>query len=162
MSDTKKILLTILLGALIIFGSIYTSTRNNNANDQSSNDGNATVKLGLLTFHTNISQALETARSENKMIYIYARSEFCGWCKQFEAESLSDERIIGILNENFILVRVDAVKQKSLALNLGISVTPYSIFTTSEGKDIPGARIPGYMDQESFYLHLSGIINNEE
>jgi thioredoxin-related protein len=162
MTDTKKNFLIILLGALIIFGSIYTVTRNVNANDQSTNDINETTKLGLLTFHTNLSYALESAQSENKMIFIYARSENCGWCKKFEAESLSDERIIGILNENYILARVDTVKQKSLALDLGIRGTPHSIFTTSKGQEIPNARIPGYLDQESFYLHLSGIINNEE
>lgn len=162
MTDTKKNLLIILLGGLLIFGSIYAATSNDNANDQLTNDGNATVKLGLLTFHTNLSYALESGQSENKMIYIYGQSEDCGWCKKFEAESLSDERIISIFNENFILVSVDTVKQKSLALTLGIRGTPHSIFTTSEGQEITGARIPGYMDPESFYLHLSGIINNEE
>jgi len=156
MNDTKKNLLIILLGALLIFGSIYAATRNVTANDQSTNE---TIKLGLLSFHTNLSYALESAESENKMIYIYGQSEDCGWCKKFEAESLSDERIIGILNENYILVSVDTVKQKSLALKLGIRGTPHSIFTTSEGQEITGARIPGYMDPEFFYLHLSGIIN---
>jgi thioredoxin-related protein len=160
MTYSKKNLLTILLGGLLIFGSIYTANWNVNANDQSTAD--ATVKLGLLTFHTNLSYALESAQSENKMIYIYGRSENCGWCKQFEAESLSDERIIGILNEKYILLCIDTAKQKPLALNLGIRGTPHSIFTTSEGQEIPGARIPGYMDPEFFYLHLSGIITNEE
>ncbi|HUW67570.1 MAG TPA: thioredoxin fold domain-containing protein [Candidatus Nanoarchaeia archaeon] len=162
MNDSKKNLLIILLGALLIFGSIYAATRNVTANDQSTADGNETIKLGLLSFHTNLSYALESAESENKMIYIYGHSENCGWCKQFEAESLSDERIIGILNENFILLSIDTVKQTSLALNLGIRGTPHSIFTTSEVQEIPGARIPGYVDREFFHLHLSGIINNEE
>ena len=162
MNDSKKNLLIILLGALLIFGSIYAATRNVTANDQSTADGNETIKLGLLSFHTNLSYALESAESENKMIYIYGHSENCGWCKQFEAESLSDERIIGILNENYILLSIDTAKQKPLALNLGIRGTPHSIFTTSEGQEIPGARIPGYMDPEFFYLHLSGTITNEE
>jgi len=160
MNLTRQNILILLVSGLLILGFIYV-VASNDAEAVDSND-NSTVKLGGLIFQTNMSDALESAQLENKMIYIYGMSEFCGWCKKFETESLSDERIKRILNENFILVRVDTVDQKSLALSLGIRGTPTSIFTTPEGQEIPGSRLPGYLDQDAFYQHLNGLIDKEE
>ncbi|TFH46223.1 MAG: DUF255 domain-containing protein [ANME-2 cluster archaeon] len=160
MNLTRQNILIFLVGGLLILSSIYVAASNDTKASVSID--NSTVKLGGLMFMTNMTDALERSQLENKMIYIYGRSEFCGWCKKFEAESLSDERIKRILNENFILVRVDTVDQKSLALSLGIRGTPTSIFTTSEGQEIPGSRLPGYSDQDSFYQHLNGLIDKEE
>ena len=160
MNLTKQNILIILVGGLLIGGSAYVAARNDTETPDS--NGNSTVKLGGLLFQTDMSTALEQAQLENKMIYIYGESEFCGWCRKFEAESLSNERIMRILNENFILVRVDTINQRSLASSLGIRGTPTSIFTTSEGQEIPGSRLPGYLDQDAFYQHLNGLIDKEE
>jgi thioredoxin-related protein len=162
MTLAKQHILVLLTGVLLVIGAAYAFTRDATEAAEPDAIDNSTVKIGKLIFQTDLGTVLEQAKAENKMIYIYGMSEFCGWCKKFEAESLSDERIMSILNEHFILVRVDTVKQRDLAANLGIRGTPASIFTTSDGQEISGSRIPGYLDHDSFYKHLNGLIDAEE
>ncbi len=162
MNNKKPIILAILAGMLIISASAYLFIQNDTVKALPDEGDTSTLKLGQLTFHTSISDAMHQAQSENKMIFIYGRSLSCGWCKIFEAESFNDERITGILNENFVLLTIDTVEQRNMAINLGIRTTPTSIFTNSNGQEIIGTRIPGYMDQDTFYEHLNEVINNEE
>lgn len=162
MKDIKQIILISLVGLLIALGAIYADAQIGGVGAAPDRQGISPLRLGELTFHTTISDALHAAQSEDKMIYIYGRSQFCGWCKKFEAESFNDERIVALLNENFILLSIDTVEQGDTAVSLGIRVTPSSVFTTSEGQEIVGTRIPGYTDPDTFYQHLNEIINNEE
>lgn len=161
-ANTKNILM-VLLGVLILSGSVYLLNQNNSVEAQPEGDSNVnTISLGSLTFQTSISDALHSAQAEDKMIYIYGRSDSCGWCKKFEAESFNDERIINLLNEHFILLSINTYKQRSTATDLGIRGTPTSIFTTSDGQEIPGTRIPGYADSSRFYTHLNDMIQKED
>ncbi|MDF1530780.1 MAG: DUF255 domain-containing protein [ANME-2 cluster archaeon] len=161
MFNKRPIILAILAGIVIISASVYLLNPNDNATALPDEVNTTTLNLGQLTFQTSIGDAMHRAQSENKMIFIYGRSLSCGWCKKFEAESFNDERITSLLNENFVLLSIDTVEQRDIAINLGIRATPTSIFTTPNGQEIIGTRIPGYMDQDSFYEHLNEVINNE-
>lgn len=161
MFNKRLILLTILASIVIISASGYFSIHNDKATAIPASENTGTLKLGQLTFRTSISEAMHRAQSEDKMIFIYGRSLSCGWCKKFEAESFNDERITSLLNENFVLLTIDTVEQRNIAVNLGIRTTPTSIFTTSDGQEIIGTRIPGYVDQDFFYGHLNKVIHNE-
>ncbi|MBW6517356.1 MAG: DUF255 domain-containing protein [ANME-2 cluster archaeon] len=161
MFNKRPIILAILAGIVIISASVYLLNQNDNATALPDEVNTTTLNLGQLTFQTSIGDAMHRAQSENKMIFIYGRSLSCGWCKKFEAESFNDERITSLLNENFVLLSIDTVEQRDIAINLGIRATPTSIFTTPDGQEIIGTRIPGYMDQDSFYEHLNEVINNE-
>ncbi|MCL7475461.1 MAG: DUF255 domain-containing protein [ANME-2 cluster archaeon] len=109
MINKRLIILAILAGMLIISASVYIFIQNDTAEALPGEENTTTRNLGQLTFHTSISDALHQAQSENKKIYIYGRSVTCGWCKLFEAESFTDERITSILNENFVLLSIDTL-----------------------------------------------------
>lgn len=152
----------LVLGALVIIGSVYAFSQEDETDNNSNSSNDATITLGSLTFFTSIGDALHRAQAEEKMIYIYGRSEFCGWCKKFEAESFTDNNVTSLLNENFVLLSIDTVNQRNTAVSLGIRSTPTSIFTTPKGQEIPGTRIPGYADPVTFHKHLKEVINKEE
>ena len=117
------------------------------------------LRLGNLNFHTSLDTGLEKANESGRMVLVYLRSESCGWCKKFEAESFKDIRIIKILNENFELVTLDTVKQRELATSLKVRGTPTEIFLRSDGVEIKEARIGGYVDADTFYTQLNNIVN---
>jgi uncharacterized protein len=52
-------------------------------------------------------QALERARRENKPIHLSVGYSACHWCSIFEEESFEDESTAGVLNDNFINIKVD-------------------------------------------------------
>ena len=119
------------------------------------------LKLGKLNFYTSLDRGLEKANVSGKMVFVYFRSESCGWCKKFEAESFTNIRIIKILNENFELVTLDTVKQRELATSMRVRGTPTEIFLKSDGMEIKDARIPGYVDADTFLISLNEIIDTK-
>ncbi len=114
------------------------------------------IKLGGLSFHNSIDQGINEAKNKSKPIFLYFRSETCYWCIRFEEEALSDERVIDLLNENFILISIDTFKQKNAALNLNVRSTPFMIFFNKEGEEI--SRIPGYLPTGEFIVQLDMIM----
>ena len=50
-------------------------------------------------------EALELARSQNKVILVSIGYSACHWCHVMERESFEDEVVAGIMNENFINIR---------------------------------------------------------
>ena len=119
------------------------------------------LNLGKLNFYTSLDRGLEKANESGKMVFVYFRSESCGWCKKFEAESFTNIRIIKILNENFELVTLDTVKQRELATSMRVRGTPTEIFLKSDGMEIKDARIPGYVDADTFLISLNEIIDTK-
>ena len=117
------------------------------------------LKLGKLNFYTSLDRGLEKANESNKMVFVYFRSESCGWCKKFESESFNDISIIKILNENFVLVTIDTVKQQEIATSLRVRGTPTEVFIKPDGLEIKDARIPGYVDADTFLDRLNDIVN---
>ncbi len=118
------------------------------------------IKLGKVTFHTSLQSGINESKDLNRPIFLYFRSETCYWCIVFEAESLSDDRIIGILNGNFVLISIDPLKQKKAASNLNVWSTPYMIFFDVDGKEI--IRIPGYIKKEDFLVKLNEVLNRSD
>lgn len=113
------------------------------------------ITLNGLKFRTNIIPALEAAKVQNKPIFVYARSETCGWCKKFEAETFTNQSVARILNEKFILVSIDVYKQKNETRNFRVRGTPTEIFLDPNGTEIK--RIPGYTDTETFLDSINDI-----
>ena len=114
------------------------------------------ITLQGLTFNTHVQPALEAAKVQGKPIFIYARSQVCGWCKKFEAETFTNQTVIKTLNENFILLSIDVYEQRNESINLRVRGTPTEIFLNENGIEIK--RIPGYTETQPFLETLNEII----
>ncbi len=111
-----------------------------------SGDGNQI--LGRVVFMTSLSNARALSNSSGNPIFLYVHAPWCGWCRKFEADVLSDEDVVKILEEDFINVAVDVDTKPELARELGIFGTPTMIFYMPDGIEIE--RIRGYRDADSF------------
>ncbi len=114
------------------------------------------IKLGDVTFHTSLSPGINESKERNLPVFLYFRSETCYWCIVFEKESLSDNRVVDILNKNFVLISIDPLKQKKAAANLNVWSSPYMIFFDSNGEEV--LRIPGYVKKEDFMVKLDEVL----
>jgi len=148
MTPTHKIISIIAIGAILFSISFWWENSNRDI------DRNY-IKLGSLTFHTTIEPGIREAKNQSKPVFLYFRSETCYWCIVFEKEALSDDRVIDLLNKEFILISIDTFKQKNVAQNLNVRTTPYMIFFDEDGKEI--SRIPGYIPKDEFLLKLKEI-----
>lgn len=88
------------------------------------------------------NEALDKARSENKLIFISIGYSACHWCHVMNEESFSDPATAKILNEQFISIKIDREEypdldnyyQNACTLMTGRGGWPLSVFLTPEGK----------------------------
>ncbi len=114
-------------------------------------------KLALkdLKFYTNLTTALNEANTTDKPLFVYFRSETCGWCKKFEEESFTNNSIVDILSDNFTIATIDVYKQKNITRYYGVRGTPYELFLYANGTEIK--KLPGYVDNQTFLNTINEI-----
>ncbi len=114
-------------------------------------------KLALkdLKFYTNLTTALNEANTTGEPLFVYFRSETCGWCKKFEEESFTNESIVGILSDNFTIATIDVYKQKNITRYYGVRGTPHELFLYANGTEIK--KLPGYVDNQTFLNTINEI-----
>ncbi|MDQ2100132.1 MAG: thioredoxin domain-containing protein [Tychonema bourrellyi B0820] len=91
-------------------------------------------------------EALETARSENKPIFLSIGYSSCHWCTVMEGEAFSDRAIAEYMKSHFIAIKVDreerpdidSIYMQALQMMIGQGGWPLNIFLT------PDERIPFY------------------
>ena len=64
-----------------------------------------------------LPESLEAAREADTLVLAYAHAEWCGFCRQLEAETLSNPEVRERL-EDFTLLKIDTDEQGELAQRL--------------------------------------------
>lgn len=113
-------------------------------------------------------EGLALAKKEDKQVLVDFTTSWCGWCKRMEREAFSDSRIIEMLNNDFIPVRVDGDSKEQLnidgyiitekdltAVEFGVRGYPMFWFLESDGSKIGPLR--GYQKIEPFMNALTFI-----
>jgi uncharacterized protein YyaL (SSP411 family)/aryl-alcohol dehydrogenase-like predicted oxidoreductase len=86
-------------------------------------------------------EALERARSENRLILLSVGYSSCHWCHVMERESFENEAIAQLMNEHFVSIKVDREERPdiddiymaaTLALNQGQGGWPMTVFLTPD------------------------------
>ncbi len=91
-------------------------------------------------------EALETAHSQNKPIFLSIGYSSCHWCTVMEGEAFSDRAIAEYMNSQFIAIKVDreerpdidSIYMQALQMMTGQGGWPLNVFLT------PDERIPFY------------------
>jgi len=60
------------------------------------------------------NEAIETARDEDKPIFLSIGYSACHWCHVMERESFEDDEVAGVLNEHFVSIKVDREERPDL------------------------------------------------
>ncbi len=92
------------------------------------------------------NEAIERARSENKLIFLSVGYSACHWCHVMERESFLDEEIAVFLNEHFVCIKVDReerpdidqIYMTAIQVMSGRGGWPMSVFLTPDTKPIFG------------------------
>lgn len=91
-------------------------------------------------------EAFEKARQENKPVFLSIGYSACHWCHVMEHESFENEETAGIMNKNFINIKVDREERPdidTIYMNVVQMLTghggwPMSVFLTPEKKPFYG------------------------
>src|SRR5664280_59735 len=72
-------------------------------------------------------EAFETARRENRPVFLSIGYSSCHWCHVMEKESFESEEIARFLNAHFVSIKVDrAVRPDAAATSAAILAAPLS------------------------------------
>src|SRR5436305_7115932 len=90
--------------------------------------------------------AFETARQQDKPILLDIGAVWCHWCHVMDRESYENEEIAGIINENYIPVKVDRDERPDIDARYQMAVSaltgqggwPLTAFLTPDGKPFYG------------------------
>ncbi len=91
-------------------------------------------------------EALQRAKSENKLLLISIGYSACHWCHVMERESFEDDATAAIMNERFVCIKVDReerpdidqVYMNAVQLITGQGGWPLNCFTLPDGRPVYG------------------------
>ena len=152
----KRIYLAIVL--IILFSgclNVKSADTTGNISDEKALVANK-INIQGLAFFTEVELGLLDAKSQGKPVFVYARSKYCGACKQFEAETFTNSSVIDKLNKDFILISIDVDEQKTETRNFRIRATPTEIFLDPNGTEIK--RLLGYRTNQTFLDEINKIV----
>ena len=89
---------------------------------------------------------LENARKENKLILISVGYSACHWCHVMEHESFEDEVVAGVMNSNYISIKVDReerpdidqVYMNAVQVMTGMGGWPMNVVALPDGRPVWG------------------------
>lgn len=111
-----------------------------------------------------MGDAVAAAQVDGAILLIHAYATWCGWCRDLDATTYTDDSVQAYLAEHFEVTRLDVeseqsvnffggqVSMKELGEALGVRSTPTTFFMDSDGSYITNA--PSYIPPERFVLVL--------
>jgi thiol-disulfide isomerase/thioredoxin len=118
-------------------------------------DGRVKAKDSALTFGSNLERALESAKNENKPVYLAFGATWCPVCRQMEEQTLLDPPMQA-LADKFVWVKIDIDRNHTLARSWGVEATPTIFLVDLEGD--ARLRIVGGTDSEELASILRGFL----
>jgi thiol:disulfide interchange protein len=123
------------------------------ADPPASGAGSTKVAFAALT----LGDALERARSENRLVMVDVYTDWCGWCKKLDSDTYGDARVAAAL-ENVISIRVNAEKGgESVAEKYRVRGFPTVLFLSGSGDIVE--KVEGYVSAEEMLRIVSSLRN---
>ncbi len=111
---------------------------------------------------TTYSEALAQSEAVNKIILLDLYADWCGACKELEALTFPDPKVKDLLSK-FVFGRIDMTEQSKdddeLLAKYSVIGLPCLLFLNSQGEEIPGSRITGFLPPQKFAERLNEVLS---
>lgn len=114
-------------------------------------------KQGIQFFKGTWKDALQKAKSENKLIFLDIYATWCGPCKRLKSQTFSNAQVGSYFNDRFINVALDGEQSDGLQLvnTYGIKSYPSLLFIDNQGKIVK--RTVGFHTSENLLLFAKTV-----
>jgi tetratricopeptide (TPR) repeat protein len=109
-----------------------------------------------VNWRTDYNKARQEAVEKNRPLLIDFGTVDCVWCKKLDSTTLRDPAVVGVLNDRFIPLRIDASKDVPLAEALRIQSFPTCVIAAADGKIL--ATVEGFREAIRFNELLQRVL----
>lgn len=95
-------------------------------------------------------QALEAAKTENKLVFMDFYTDWCGPCKLMTREVFPTKTVGDYFNEKFVSIKVNAEKGEGIALAKKYAPKAYPTFVVIDAQENEVFRTSGYSPADEF------------
>ena len=114
----------------------------------------STLNAIELNWEHNYQNALETAKKEQKMVYLFIGADVCKHCDRFKEQTLSNKELIAYMKEKYILLYMSRDRHE-IPDGFEKYGVPFHYFLTPNGKIV--AVVQGSRELEGWYDVLDEI-----
>lgn len=107
-----------------------------------------------------LESALAAARSEKKIVMVDFFTTWCVPCKQLDATTWKDAKVLKWASEKVVAVKLDAEKERDLAKRFRIGAYPTILLLKPDGSEID--RIVGFKDADTFLSNASDALAGKD
>jgi len=104
-----------------------------------------TTKKGIDFYNGNYEEALQKAKTEEKLVFVYLYADWCGVCKSLKKNTLKDKKVGQFYNDEYVSLALNAEKGegKKIAESIGLRSYPTLLFLDGGNGRILN-RVSGY------------------
>ncbi len=101
-------------------------------------------------FKGTLDEAVKKATAENKKIFIFGHTDWCGYCRKMEKSTLMEKEVNEYMNANFVNLNYDLEKGEGISIAAKYGLRSYPAYVllspTGELQDIA----LGYLNTDKF------------
>lgn len=121
----------------------------------------AALADGIVFFEGSWADALETARSQRKLIFVDAYTEWCGPCKMMNRNTFPSDQVGELFNSSFVNVKLDMEKGEGLtfASRYQVNAYPTLLFLNHKGEIVH--KVLGYLSPRALMAEAQVALRPE-
>lgn len=107
------------------------------------------------------ANALKEAKTQNKLVFIDAYTDWCGWCKKLDKTTFKDSSVVQYMNDHFIVLKLDMEHGEGPSIGNKYNVYSYPtlLFLQQDGKEV--VRVEGFINAEEFLKYAKNAVKNK-
>ncbi|MBL0308893.1 MAG: DUF255 domain-containing protein [Bacteroidetes bacterium] len=121
------------------------------------------VSTGQIDFvDNNWAKARETAKEQNKYLFVDAYTDWCGWCKVMDKKTFSQDSVAQFMNQHFVSLKLEMEHDYGvkIAMKYRVASFPSYLVFSPDGRLV--YTMAGYMEAASFMGKLKEALNPEK
>ncbi len=106
-----------------------------------------------------LDEALKRAKDDDKLVMIDFYTDWCGYCKELDATTWRDPRVLAWLDSHAVAIKIDAEAKASVANKYRVGSYPTIVFLRPDGSEVN--RIVGYDDADEFLKDGAEVLKHK-
>lgn len=128
--------------------------------------GSGTFATNEVAWEHYSENILQSARESGKPVMVDFYADWCIPCKELDKFTFTDDKVVE-LSRKFVMLKADLTKSespevKTLQEKYNIKGVPTLVFITSDGQEVPSARVVSYVKADKFLTIMESVWKKEK